>query len=58
MKGGVGVVSFPKLYISSSWDRIRLHTENELLRLSGGALTVYVVGGWGGPTNNPNSGCS
>ena len=34
------------LHISSSWVKIRLHTENQLARLPGSALKVY-VGGWG-----------
>ena len=47
----------------SNWDKIRLHTKNQLPVLSGIALNVYVGGGWGGvvggPTNDlvyPNSG--
>ena len=45
------------LHISSSWVKIRLHTENQLPRLPGSTLKVVVwwwVGGWvewvGGPT--------
>ena len=34
-------------HISSSWVKIRLHTENQPPRLSGSALKVSVVG-WGG----------
>ena len=34
------------LHISSSWVKIRLHTENELPMLSGSALKVELVGGW------------
>jgi hypothetical protein len=33
-------------HISSSWVKIKLHTENQLPGLPGGALTVCV--GWGG----------
>jgi hypothetical protein len=33
-------------HISSSWVKIRLHTENLLPELPGGALTIFV--GWGG----------
>ena len=33
------------LYISSSWVKIRLHTENELPMLPGSALKVPVGGG-------------
>ena len=36
------------LYISSSWVKIRLHTENELPRLPGSALKVCGGVGWGG----------
>ena len=45
-RGGLGDPYF-FLYISSSWVKIRLHTENELPRLPGSALKVPVVG-WGG----------
>ncbi len=52
------------LHISSSWVKIRLHTENHLPGLPGSALKVCLVGGvaqdmwWmlrricGGPTHN------
>ena len=33
------------LHISSSWVKIRLNSENQLPRLSGSALKVYVVVG-------------
>ena len=37
------------LHNSSSWVKIRLHTKNQLPRLSGSALKVsVVVVGWGG----------
>ena len=41
------------LHISSSWVKIRLHTENQLPKLSGSFLKVVVggvgwVGWWGG----------
>ena len=44
--GGKGWVRSPKffLYISSSWVKIRLHTENQLPRWSGSALKVCL--GW------------
>ena len=32
----------------SSWVKIRLHTENQLPKLSGSALKVSLVLGWGG----------
>jgi hypothetical protein len=39
-------------HISSSWVKIRLHTENQLPMLSGSAFKVKVVGVVvGGPTN-------
>ena len=42
---------FLLLHISSSWVKIRLHTENQLPRLPGSTLKVYVGGGGvGGPT--------
>ena len=48
--GGLGDPYF-FLHISSSWVKIRLHTENQLPKLSGSALKVYVVGWVGGPTD-------
>jgi hypothetical protein len=33
-------------YISSSWVKVRLHTENQLARLAGSAFKVSA--GWGG----------
>jgi hypothetical protein len=36
----------------SNWVKIRLHTKNQLRRLSGRALKVTVVWDMGGPTNN------
>ena len=36
------------LHNSSSWVKIRLHTENQLNGLPGSALKVSVVEGWGG----------
>ena len=53
--GGLGDPYF-FLHISSSWVKIRLHTENQPPRLSGSALKVVVWGG--GPTDyfvTPNS---
>ena len=53
--GGLGDPYF-FLHISSSWVKIRLHTENQLPKLSGSALKVVVWsggggGGVGGPTD-------
>ena len=49
--GGLGDPYF-FLHISSSLVKIRLHTENQLPKLSGSALKVVVwVGGWGGWSN-------
>ena len=52
--GGAGGLGDPylSLNISSSWVKIRLHTENGLPMLSGSALKVKVVVVVGGPTNN------
>ena len=36
------------LYISSSWVKIRLHTENQLPGLTGSALKVFVGWWWWG----------
>ena len=44
------------LHISSIWVKIRLHTENQLPRLSGSGLKVcggVVVGWWGGVGYTP-----
>ena len=38
-------------HISSSWVKIRLHTKNQLPRLSGSAVVWCGWGGVGGPTN-------
>ena len=45
MVGGGGGLGDPYffLHISSSWVKIRLHTENQLTGLHGRALTVSVV---------------
>ena len=45
--GGAGDPNF-FLHISSSWVKIRLHTENHLPGLPGSALKVCLVGGVGG----------
>ena len=50
--GGVGGSGDPYffLHILSSWVKIRLHTENQLPKLSGSALKVVVWVVVGGPT--------
>ena len=45
--GGGGVHPIFFLHISSSWVKIRLHTENELPVMSGSVIKV-LLGGWGG----------
>ena len=53
-----GVEIASSIHISSSWVKIRLHTENQLAGLPGSALKASVGGGgWCGPTHylvNPN----
>ena len=42
--GGARLLLFFLFHISSSWVKIRLHTKNELLMLSGSALKVELGG--------------
>jgi hypothetical protein len=52
-KKGGGGRGYPYffLHISTSWVKIRLHAENQLPRLPGSALKVYVGGGGVGWSN-------